>query len=559
MMRDFYLLAHLRFRIFINTVRTIDRAGFYKFLFFFILGLFFVMGDYSFFYRIINYLKGQEMIGSILITQLLEMMTLTFFFMLFFSTVVAAISTLYLSSELDLLISSPLRTTSIFVIKFFQTVINSSWMVLLFGLPMLVALGSVFEKGRDYYIGMVLLFVPFILVAAGLGILFTVTLIRYFPAKRMQQVMTFMLLLFLSGLVMFFRFMRPEMLYREIEMADNMVMAFFEGLSVPRSPWFPSAWLTKGLINLVKGNQDGLWIPFLSLLLLSLFLFALVIIVARYVYFSGLSEAGTTSIRGKVSKRDIIERFVNLFPFSIQQKALLSKDAKVFFRDAGQWSQLFILGALVVVYIFNIKNLPLGNYYLKNLIAFLNLGLAGFVLASVAIRFVFPSVSLEGEAMWVIKRSPMKMSRFLWEKYFAFLLPLLVLGEILMIGSNLLLEVDNFMMTLSVVTIFFITLAITGLGVGMGALYPRFRYENIAQVAAGAGGIIYMIISLAYIGIVIILEARPVYAHFRRQIFIGDYSMASLYVSLATIAILTLLAIFIPMKKGIEALENFDL
>ncbi|MDH3974090.1 MAG: hypothetical protein OEV42_07410 [Deltaproteobacteria bacterium] len=558
-MRGFFLLANLRFRMFVNTVRTLDRAGFYKFLFFFVLAFFFVLGDYSFFYRIIDYLNRQEMIGSILITQLLEMMTLTFFFMLFFSTVVAAISTMYLSSELDLLLSSPLGTTSIFVIKFFQTVINSSWMVLLFGLPMLVALGSVFDKGINYYIGMVLLFVPFIFVAAGLGILFTVTLIRYFPAKGLQQVMTFMLLLFLSGLVIFFRFMRPEALYREIEMADNMVMAFFEGLSVPKSPYFPSAWFTRGLINMVEGHHDDMWMPFLYLLLLSLFLFGLVIIVARYVYFSGLSEAGTTSIRGNVSRRDVIERVVDMLPVSIQQRALLSKDAKVFFRDAGQWSQLFILGALVVVYIFNIKNLPLNNYYLKNLIAFLNLGLAGFVLASVAIRFVFPSVSLEGGSMWIIKRSPMKMSSFLWEKYFAFLLPLLILGEILMIGSNLLLQVDNFMMTLSIITIFLITLAVTGLGVGMGALYPRFRYENIAQVAAGAGGIIYMVISLAYIGIVIILEARPVYTHFKRQIFIGDYSMASLYVSLAAIVVLTVLAVFIPMKKGIEALENLDL
>ena len=128
-----------------------------------------------------------------------------------------------------------------------------------------------------------------------------------------------------------------------------------------------------------------------------------------------------------------------------------------------------------------------------------------------------------------------------------------------MVGSNLLLGVDRFIMLLSTVSIFFITLGITGLGVGLGAIYPRFKYENIAQVAAGAGGIIYMIICLSYIGAVIIVEARPVYIHFKRQIFIGDYSMSSLYLAMAVVFLLTAAAIIIPMKKGIKSLEEMDL
>ena len=558
-MRDLYLLAALRFRMLSNSIRTLRREGVYKLLFFSFLCLLFVIGDYSFFYKIIKYLKGEEIIGPILITQLLDMMALTFFFMLFFSTIVAAISTMYLSSDLDLLISSPLGITAVFIEKFFQTVINSSWMVVLFGLPMFSALGAVYGMGIKFYIYMVILLIPFIIIPAGLGILFTVSLIRYFPAKRMQQVMTFMILLFVAGLVIFFRFMRPETLYREVEMSDHLIMAFFERLSVPKSPYLPSAWLTEGFMSLLHSNGAGIEYPLFSLFAGALLTFAVVIIVARKVYFAGLSEAGTTSIRGKGKRKDMIEAFVRRLPLSAHQRALLVKDIKVFFRDTGQWSQLFILGALVAVYIFNIKNLPLNSYYLKNLIAFLNLGLAGFVLASVAIRFVFPSVSLEGGSIWVIRRSPIKMSSFLWEKYIAFLFPLLLLGEILMVGSNILLEVDPFMMALSTASIFMITLGITGLGVGMGAMYPRFRYENIAQVAAGAGGIIYMILCLAYIGTVIILEARPVYIHFKRQIFWGDYSMASLYVAAIAVFIMTAAVIIIPMRRGIKALEEMDI
>ena len=86
------------------------------------------------------------------------------------------------------------------------------------------------------------------------------------------------------------------------------------------------------------------------------------------------------------------------------------KELRLFFRDTTQWSQLILLAVLVVVYVFNIKYLPLRGegvtFFLVNVIPFLNLVLAGFVLASVAARFIFPSVSLEGRTLWLLRSSP---------------------------------------------------------------------------------------------------------------------------------------------------------
>ena len=41
------------------------------------------------------------------------------------------------------------------------------------------------------------------------------------------------------------------------------------------------------------------------------------------------------------------------------RREFILKDVRVFFRDPTQWSQLILLGVLLVVYIFNIKSLPL--------------------------------------------------------------------------------------------------------------------------------------------------------------------------------------------------------
>jgi ABC-2 type transport system permease protein len=102
---------------------------------------------------------------------------------------------------------------------------------------------------------------------------------------------------------------------------------------------------------------------------------------------------------------------------------------------------VFLLLALIIVYLYSFKLLPLEraampSFYLQNLISFLNLGMVGFVTSAVAVRFVFPAVSLEGAAFWIIRSAPLTISDFLWAKFWSSLLPLLVLAEILIVSPT---------------------------------------------------------------------------------------------------------------------------
>ncbi|MBW2170247.1 MAG: hypothetical protein JRG69_13505, partial [Deltaproteobacteria bacterium] len=122
---------------------------------------------------------------------------------------------------------------------------------------------------------------------------------------------------------------------------------------------------------------------------------------------------------------DLFAKYVTK-PFREDLGAVISKDIRTFFRDNTQWSQLLLLVALVVVYIYNFTVLPLDKSpirldFLQNILAFLNMGLAGFVLAAVSARFVFTAISAEGEAYWIVRSSPLRLKRYLWGKYFSFL------------------------------------------------------------------------------------------------------------------------------------------
>ena len=100
--------------------------------------------------------------------------------------------------------------------------------------------------------------------------------------------------------------------------------------------------------------------------------------------------------------------------------------------------------------------------------------MAGFVLATVAVRFVFPAVSAEGAAFWIVRASPVSLRDFLWSKFWTGLAPLLIFIEGLTIAANELMGVDPWLKALAIVAIAFMTVALVGLAVGFGARYPRF-------------------------------------------------------------------------------------
>ena len=141
---------------------------------------------------------------------------------------------------------------------------------------------------------------------------------------------------------------------------------------------------------------------------------------------------------------------------------------RLFFRDTTQWSQLILLAVLLLVYIFNIRALPLFTgervpVLLVTLVVFLNLGLAGFVLAAIAARFIFPSVSLEGRQLWLLRSSPLDLEALLWSKYWMGTVPLLVLALLITGVTNVLLQASPFMMVVSIGTIALYTLATSAL------------------------------------------------------------------------------------------------
>jgi len=528
-------------------------------------GILFWLVLFFLFYRVLSYFSSQEIIGDILARHLLAMVLLIFFSLLIFSHIITALSNLYLSQDLELCHSLPATLTEIFLSRCFFTVIDSSWMLLVFGLPVMMAYGFVYHAGPDYYLSLIYVSFPLIIIAASLGIMVIMVLVRFFPAQRTRDIIMFLSVILIVILYLLFRFLRPERLVNPDTFVS--IAEYLSALKAPDSPYLPSHWATDLLwtrLTRYTGSQ------ILNHLLLWSTAFAMVVIdiwMAGLIYFSGFSKAQEAKRRSRTGRR-ILEKIVSVItrPLGPDTTSLIAKDVRTFFRDNSQWSQLLLLGALVVVYLYNFSVLPLErspikSIYLQNALSFLNIGLAGFVISALSVRFIFPAVSSEGRAFWIILSSPLSLRRFLWSKYFAYLIPMLILAEMLIIYTNYLLRVTPFMMALSTVTIFFLVFGIVALGVGLGAVYPNFRHENIAQVATGFGGLVYMIISSVFIALIIMLEAGPVYAILSAH-FMGEAITHLQWIwivgSFILVIFLNVFAVQRPMAAGLKALNGYE-
>ncbi|MFI5397880.1 MAG: hypothetical protein ACHQ9S_20270 [Candidatus Binatia bacterium] len=560
-----WLLLSPRWRAARNRARRLDRREKMLLTCFGVLGVGFWVAIFVFFYRVLRYFLSVPDFGPVLTYKLLSMVLLTFFSILLFSNIITALSTFFLSSELARLVAAPISRSTLFYGRFGETIIESSWMVLAFAVPAFLAYGVAHRAGPLFYVATVVTLPPFLVIAAAIGIAVTGVLVNVFPARRTRDILVLLSVVMVAVLYMLFRMLQPERLVNPEAFAS--FVQFLAAMQTPTSPFLPSTWAAEILHPLLKG-ESGSALFYLSLLLSTAAAFmTLCEMLMGHLFLPGLSKA-QEGRKARFTQRAAWETALRLLtvPFAPQTRLLMIKEVKTFFRDTSQWSQLILLLALAAVYIYNFSVLPLQGsplvtFYFKNVIAFLNLALAGFVTTSVAVRFVLPSISLEGRSFWIAKTAPLALSRLWWSKFWVGLVPLLVLGEVLVLATNYYLKVIPFMMWLSGLTLFGMTFAVVSLGLAVGAAFPKFDADNPSKVAAGMGGLVYMILCMSFIGAVVVLEAWPVYALFSSRLYDTPLSLlkqSSIVGSFATALALGVGVFVVSTRYGIRRLGAIE-
>lgn len=484
------------------------------------IGLLFVgIGFWAGLFGLMYFLVGRfSIVGDLaplLADKVLEMLLSSLFVLLSFSNVITAFSTYFLSEDLALVLGLPISRTTFHQARFLDTFVQSSWMMALFGLPVFLAYGARMHGGPAFYLAVLVAIPALLVIATNLGIVVATVLVNRFDARRIREGMVLVGLVLIAALFVLVRSLRPERLANSEELQS--LAEYMVSIRLPQPVLFPPRWVAE-ILSATLNNQR---LPWMEIGLLATGALASAA-VARWTVAWGF-ESGWSRSQEARDPRFYRSRWFDrlVAPLPASWRGIASKELRVFTRDPSQWSQVFLLLGMCAVYLVSVRSFPLADYsgflrqLVQNVLAFVSLGMGGFVMAGIAARFQFTAVSREGRAWWVMRGAPVNPATVLRAKGILGILPMLLVGMVMALGGGILLDVPWQMLLFEAVTIGLLAHAISGLALALGALWPDFRADNAARAASSPAAVFFMVSALALISLVLSLEGAAVWMFLR--------------------------------------------
>jgi ABC-2 type transport system permease protein len=466
--------------------------------------------------------------------------------------------------------SLPVSVQTIFRWKFLESVVLASWAFVFLIAPLLVAYGLNQGVAWHFYPVTVALVGLFIILPGVAGSWFAITLGRYLDRRAFQVSLLFVAVALLA-LARFWWKSNPI----DDDMLETRVLATMDQLLLKtrfaQFPFLPSYWLSTSVLQWAEGVLTVA--GFFILVLLSNVLFFGFLAFTRLgnLYYGAASQVySRASVWGqwewfrKSEKRrsaftyapGLAEKAASLLRWlSADTRALLVKDARMFWRDTTQWGQSVLLLGLLGVYLINLRQFTsqLTIPYWIHIVSHLNLGACSLNLAMLTTRFVYPQFSLEGQRLWIIGMAPMGLERVVKAKFWLATCTSLVMTLALVILSNLLLKLewDRVLFFSAVIVVMAFTL--NGLATGLGVLYPNFKETNPSKIVSGFGGTFCFVLSFLYIlGSVLVLAAGS--AESRTHAPSQFLALVSIFGFIGFSLVLG----WLPFKLGLRQLRQFE-
>jgi ABC-2 type transport system permease protein len=342
------------------------------------------------------------------------------------------------------------------------------------------------------------------------------------------------------------------------------MMEFLNMFRAPDLDWLPTVWTTNVLFPLLLGKPVVSWLPLLGVIATALGMCAVCGMIGTTLYSSGFCRTQEGRVRGVVTEAAarrgrILGNWFDWLGARVGKTtgAFLVKDVRVFWRDTNQWLQLILLFALGAVYLLNFVYLRVANFSWFTLYT-VNHVLLGLVVSGVAVRFVFPAVSLEGHVFWLVRVAPVRLRDVLHSKLLVHFVPLLLLGQTLAIASCLVIDVPLLFVVISAGLVAAMTLTISCLGIGWGAVYPRFHVESPAKIPTGVGGVSFMVLGMGFVVVFLLVSFYPLFVLYEAPRHLANPIPRPLwlYGSLAGTALLIIAGCYVPMLLGRISLER---
>ena len=420
---------------------------------------------------------------------------------------------LYLSGDMDFLLSSPVPIRAVFVAKLMQAILPNLGLLSLFGLPVLFGLG--FSGGYHflYYPLLVLMLVALALVAAGFSSLIVMLVARVFPARRAAEVIAFLGAAFAIVCSQLGNF--SQAFAGNADISNEQLSGAASLLVRADTLWLPLNWAGRGLVDIGEGR----W---LSGTLLSLSTFGLcalgfwfALATAERWYYSGWAGMQAVARRKKPARTAPPSADVGAgFPswadrlLTVPVRAVIRKDFLVLRRDLRNLSQFIsplILGVIYTLMIFRSGGEPppgrgeAPDWFMESfrvVLAYGNVGIALFVGWILLNRLAGMAFSQEGKNYWILKASPLCAADLLSAKFLVSYLPALALGGVFLVVISLAQGISALGFLYSLLAVALSMAGMNGIMIGFGAAGANLNWDDPRKMNAGSLGCLGQVITM---------------------------------------------------------------
>ncbi|MGO8703385.1 MAG: putative ABC transporter permease subunit [Candidatus Brocadiia bacterium] len=485
---------------------------------------------------------------------------LSLFIMLIFSNAIIAYGSLFRSEETAFLFARPFLPWQIFAYKVSETLLFSSWAFLFLALPLIIAYGVSGGAPWYFYPGAAAFFAVFAMIPAASGGIVTLLIARFLP-RSMRKVLVLLVLIVAVPVALgwaagFLRFRETVGRYA----AERWVRDVLGRLSLSTSPLLPSFWIGDGIIQLKRGDPGAALFRFLLLLSTALFSATVGLHLSRRFYRPAYYRA---QFQARKRRGQWAGGFYRLMERTLpgmdpDLRLLVVKDVKIFVRDPVQWSQVLIFFGLLSIYFANMRNLhyDLNLPYWQNFISVLNLVATCLTLSTFTSRFIFPLLSLEGRKFWILGLLPIERKNLLYSKFWFAFIGAFVISEALTGLSDLILREPAPVAVLHAIAVLVISVGLSALAVGIGALYPNLREDNPSKIVSGFGGTLNLVLSVAFVALVIALMVLPY--HLSRMRPEAEFLQRVMLPGMLLAVAVGVVAVIAPLWLGVRAFERLE-
>lgn len=463
---------------------------------FLLIGALLVAAAYAFFLRSFRYVLADAMAGPLILRYVLETAFALVYFLGVSSFVVSSYALVYKADDLRLLVPMPVGPGALFLHRFAAATALSSWPVVVIAAPALAALGTAVGASWTFACfgtALAVLFALAIAVTGGLASFLLAWLLRPVPVgirKTLEAAAFFGLG---AALV---RAIVPRSVFRLFDVS-SAAQAAEASVEVRRMfSWLPSHPFAAAVTPSLPygGDVSVAGMVGAAVVAVAIGLVALAL-AAEAGYLRIWQRYGETGFIAGPADRPFRIRSGRSFPrwLRMGHSFLFEKDLLSFLRDGEAVSRAGFLLLLLGMHLLLLRAISSAQAFQGTDLAALPIAFAyaaiGYFTLMLALRYVFPSITLEGRGAWLVWSSPLHAHEIYSWKLFFWAASLAA-----SMGAAAVLVIALFAFPAPLATLFLVaalatSVSLAALTLGIGAFAPDFRAKDPDMIATSPAGL----------------------------------------------------------------------